>query len=347
MQNQSPPSSPHPAQPNAHVLDCHEQAIDILSLPETKQLINRVINASASDFKGKRRPSATAYTIFRRNAYTGCKAAWSTMTWEEKKPWYMASDIIRAYCKLSRRKNCRKYSEETREIDDEILGISSSEAALTPGYSTHEIGFDPSTTPSLAIDPVTTHGVSPPHALLRRRDSFDALVLSPSLQELIDDSVAPLVEPFGFGSPPPFNYSGSSLLLSSTTWPTSLHTWTGPLSPLWNHASPESPPLDQWLAAERYKPSGIQSSPNEIADVSDVNKGSTDNGRVRNSMRASRENMVFAGNYTQLLFAQNTPFDGYTNTAFSASDPLDLPLPQDTLFEQCVDWGAMGADLGM
>ncbi|KAG9219520.1 hypothetical protein CCMSSC00406_0009759 [Pleurotus cornucopiae] len=342
MQNQSPPSSPHPPQPNAHVPDYHEQAIDILSLPETKQLINRVINASASDFKGKRRPSATAYTIFRRNTYTGCKAAWSTMTWEEKKPWYMASDIIRAYCKLGRREKRRKHSEATRETDDEILA---NEAARTPGRSIHEIGFDPSTTAPLAIGPVTTRGASPPRAIPRRRDSFDALVLSPSLQELLDHSVAPLVEPFG--SPPPFNYSGSSLLLSSTTWPTSLHTWAGPLSPLWNHVPPESPPLDQQLAAERYEPGGIPGSPNDIADVSDVNMGSTDNGRVRSSIRALRENMAFAENYTQLLFAQNTPFDGHINTAFSASDPLDLSFSQDTLFEQFVDWGAMGADLGM
>ncbi|KAF7433472.1 hypothetical protein PC9H_005424 [Pleurotus ostreatus] len=338
MQNQSPPSSPHPRQPNAHVPDYHEQAIGILSLPETKQLINRVINASASDFKGKRRPSATAYTIFRRNTYTGCKAAWATMTWEEKKPWYMASDIIRAYCKLGRREKRRKHSEETRETDDEILGISSNEAAHTLSYSTHEIGFDPSTTAPLAIDPVATRRASPPHAIPRRRDSFDALVLSPSLQALIDDSVAPLVEPFG--SPPPLNYSGSSLLLSSTTWPTSLHTWTGPLPPLWNHASPESPPLDQQLAAGRYEPSGI---PNTLNEISDVNMGSTDNRQVRSSIRASRENMAFAENYAQLLLAQNT----HTNTAFSASDPLDLSLSQDTLFEQFVDWGAMGADLGM
>ncbi|KAG9219518.1 hypothetical protein CCMSSC00406_0009757 [Pleurotus cornucopiae] len=345
------PNLPFPSYHNlaklaaANVPDYDQRAIEILLLPEVQELVNRVVDLSESDFNGRRRPNVTAFTLFCRVRRLGCKVGWSKMTWDERKPWYMASDTIRAYCKLDEplpaKKLRNKFKESPREMDVDADGVETSarEATHVQGSPRHEIRHGTSPTPPSTIDSVgdsAANDASPPHALSPRGDSYSPMVLSPPLRELLDPDAAS-VHPSG--SPPYFDCSGSSMLLSSATWPPSFDTWTDPLSPLCS--------LNSRLDAARSEYRDIPGSAGDIVGISTSDTGTMVN--VQSSTGASRADLPFVDDYIQLLFSQTPPPDGHSDTADHASNPLDLSPSQveDTLFEQFIDYDAMEMDLEM
>ncbi|KDQ28938.1 hypothetical protein PLEOSDRAFT_156676 [Pleurotus ostreatus PC15] len=344
MQNSPFPSYYDVAQLAANVPDYDERTIEILLLPEIQELVNRVVDLSELNSNGRRRPNVTAFTLFCRVRRLGCRAGWSKMTWDERKPWYMASDTIRAYCKLDEPLPAKKQGNKSRESPRE-MGVGDVEtSAHVQGSLGHEIGHGASPTLPSAIDSAgdsATNGASLPHTLSPRRDSYSPTVLSPSLRELLD-SDATSVHPSG--SPLYFDYSGSSLLMSSATWPASLDTWTDPLSPLRSIDFPDFSSSNSELDPARSEYRDIPGSAGDIVRISTPDTGTMVN--VPGSIGASRADLAFVEDFIRLLFTQTPPPEGHSDTTVRASDPLDLSPSQveDTLFEQFIDCDAMEKD---